>query len=336
MVSEALKTLFHPFATDDIPLPEKGERALFLNAEPGFVLPRGFQAELSLVQGFRSHFRALERQGHSVAPRATGEAYDLALVLLGRHRGQNEEWLAQAADRVKPGGLVLAAGGKKEGADSLRKRVGQLLPLQGHLAKFHGTVFWFHRPAALPASLIPETPPLVERRFRAAPGMFSHDRVDPASKLLAKNLPDDITGVVADFCAGWGYLAAELAQRAPALTALDLYEADYESLEAAKSNLENVAPGVGKKFLWRDLLKEPVERRYDFIVMNPPFHQGRAAEPTIGQGMVRAAAAALKPGGRLVMVANRGLPYETALSASFKHSGETCRDQRFKVLWGRR
>ena len=59
------------------------------------------------------------------------------------------------------------------------------------------------------------------------------------------------------------------------------------SLEAAKANLaERRASTPG--FFWHDLLAEPVERRYDAIVMNPPFHQGRAAEPEIGAGMIAA------------------------------------------------
>ena len=39
--------------------------------------------------------------------------------------------------------------------------------------------------------------------------MFSHGRIDPGSRLLAEALPADLSGKVADFCAGWGYLSAE-------------------------------------------------------------------------------------------------------------------------------
>ena len=76
-----------------------------------------------------------------------------------------------------------------------------------------------------------------------------------------------------------------------------------------------------------------VERRYDALVMNPPFHQGRAAEPSIGEGMIRAASKALKPGGRLFLVANRQLPYEVMLNTCFARSGEAVRNDRFKILW---
>ena len=338
MTDDALKTLFHPFEAEILEAP--GRRALFLGARAGFRAPRSMDLDLLAVQGFRPDVLALEKAGVTVVPRAEGEGYDLALVLLSRHRGQNEAWLREAFARTRDGGLVVAAGGKTEGADSLRKRFTGVLTPSGHMPKHHGVVFWFDRPsdADLAASsfMAAEAADRIDGRFLTAPGMFSHDRVDPASKLLADNLPASIKGRVADFGAGWGYLSSETLKRAGGMTAFDLYEADWESLEAAKANVAGVGGDVPIAYHWRDLVLEPVARQYDLIVMNPPFHQGRAAEPAIGQGMIRAASAALKPGGRLLMVANRGMPYEPVLAASFAATGETCRDDRFKVLWAKR
>jgi len=335
MDGNAQKTLFYPFETGDLALPGGDDRILFIGAEPGFTLPRDFDAPLLVVQGFRPHYRALQGRGFDVAPRAEGEGFDLGLVLLGRHRGQNELQLWEALRRTRPGGLIVAAGGKTEGAESFRKRVAAWLPIEGHIAKYHGTAFWLRRPSELPVALSPQRPTLVEGRFHAAPGMFSHDRIDPGSRFLIQHLPQDIKGAVADFCAGWGYIAACLAESRPEISALDLYEADFESIEAARRNLVGLRSDMESGFFWHDLLQEPVERRYDAVVMNPPFHQGRAADPGIGQGMVRAAAAALKPGGALYMVANRGLPYEPAVAAAFRNSGEIARDGSYKVLWAR-
>lgn len=339
MSAEPLKTLFHPFEAEAVPLPGKGDRALFLGAEPGFRSPEGFEASLHLVQGFRPHFRALQASGLIVTAQAEGGGFDMALVLAGRHRGLNELRLAEALERVAPGGLIVIAGGKDDGIASLRKRVGELVPLEGHLPKYHGIAFWFRRPAdpAATQNLRAANPALlVEGRFRTAPGMFSFDRIDTGSRLLVENLPNDLRGSVADFCAGWGYVAAEIAARAPGISALDLYEADFASLEAAKLNLAAVGQSITREFFWTDLLKEPVEKRYDAIAMNPPFHRSRAAEPEIGAGMIRAAAKALKPGGRLFMVANRQLPYEPVLSAAFSSHAELARDGMFKVLVARR
>ncbi|TIX55306.1 MAG: class I SAM-dependent methyltransferase, partial [Mesorhizobium sp.] len=192
-----MKTLFHPFEAEAVSLPRKGERVLFLGAEPGFRLPEGFDAALHLVQGFRPHFRVLQGSGFTVTPRLEGEGFDAALVLAGRHRGQNELRIAEAIERVRPGGSIIVAGAKDDGIASLRKRIGELVPLDGHLPKHHGIAFWFRRPAdaAAAAALRAVNPTiLVEARFRTAPGMFSFDKIDTGSKLLVDNLPTDLRG----------------------------------------------------------------------------------------------------------------------------------------------
>lgn len=208
------------------------------------------------------------------------------------------------------------------------------VPLGGHLSKSHGVVFWLTRTPEAEAFAAQAIEwhggrPLTAGRFRTAPSSFSHDRIDAGSKLLADCLPADLKGAVADFCAGWGYLAAEVVRRCPGVARIDLYEADYDSLEAAKRNLEGFAAA---RFFWQDLAAEPVAERYDAIVMNPPFHRGRAAEPGIGRDMIGAAASALRKGGRLFMVANRELPYETTLGQLFAQWRETAREGGFKTF----
>ena len=119
------------------------------------------------------------------------------------------------------------------------------------------------------------------------------------------------------------------------LSGIDLYEADFDALEAARTNVRAVE-GVEIGFYWRDLLRENTERRYDAIVMNPPFHRARAADIGLGAGMIRAAAAALEPGGLLYMVANRQLPYEAVLADVFAQSAEIASGEGFKVIRARR
>ena len=333
MTDLSLKTLLHPLETGTLAPPPVGARVLFLNAPAGFRVPSGWKAELTLVQDSRPVFLSLERGGKPVVPEAGGEGYDVALVLAGRHRGQNELWIAEALERLRAGGLLVAAGGKTEGAASLRKRIAGLAAIDGHASKNHGVVFWMRRDDAAATALREANPALEVEGFATAPGLFSHDRVDAGSKLLAECLPAELKGRAADFGAGWGYLSVELAQRAPGIASIDLFEASFAACAAARANLARLAPAPPCEVVWRDLTAESVERHYDVIVMNPPFHQGRAAEPSLGEAMIRAASAALKAGGRLLLVANRGLPYEAVLQSGFSRHGELRRDERFKVLW---
>ena len=339
MASDAIAPLFYPFETGDLDVPGENARALLLGARPGLRPPGALAAALNCVQGFRPDYLALQRAGLNVSPVTEGGEYDLAMVLTDRHRGQNEMWLAEAIERVKPGGPVIVAGGKTDGIASLRKRLEAEVPLDGHLSKNHGMVFWLKHGAeadAFAARIRREERPLVEGRFVAAPGMFSHDRVDAGSRLLADNLPANFSGKAADFCAGWGYLSVILAEQCQGVTSIDLFEADHASLEAARRNMATLAHGMSATFHWSDLTAEKVERGFDVIVMNPPFHQGRAADPGIGHAMIRAASNALKSGGQVFMVANRGLPYEAALKAGFGQVTELADEGGFRVWRARR
>ncbi|KGD98267.1 class I SAM-dependent methyltransferase [Rhizobium sp. YS-1r] len=335
MSRDALKTLFHPFATEAVPMPGEGARVIFLGAEAGNALPGEFGAQITAVQPFRPLFRAL---GEGAVPEPEGEDYDGALVLCGKHRSENEDRVAEALQRVKPGGVIVIAGGKEDGIQPLRNTLLKLGLQIDYTPKYHGVAIWLARPQSADAAItaLKKMPVTVEDRFEAAPGMFSHDRVDAGSELLAGRLPTDFDGNAADFGAGWGYLSVMLAARSPRLNRIDLYEADHRALEFAKLNLARNCPNLNARFYWQDLGGEPVKEKYDLVVMNPPFHEAQAADPELGKAMIRSAASALKLGGRLMLVANRGLPYEPVLASEFREHGETCRNARFKVLWAKK
>lgn len=335
MNDSAQATLFHPFVADLLDMPRAGERALLLNAPAGLSLPEGLEATLSAVQDFRPAFLALQRAGFQVTPAPEGEGYDLGLVLCGRHRRQNEDWVAEVLQRTRPGGRILVAGARTDGIASLCKAVGALLPIEGRAAKYHGTAFWLERPEdAGPAiaALRSATGEQPQGGFVAGAGLFSAGHADPGSLLLAGCLPRGFKGEAADFGAGWGYLSVKLAGASPELARIDLYEASHAACRAAERNMARLAPQVSAETHWHDLLSEPVPRRYDLVVMNPPFHQGRSAEPALGIGMIAAAAAALKPKGRLLMVANRHLPYERALGRHFGSSRQLLVEAGYKII----
>lgn len=338
MTRDALKTLFHPFASDTLGLPGEGERYLFLGAEAGQRPPEGFGASLVAVQPLRPLYRGLEAVRADVKPVVEGEDFDGALVLMTKHRGENENRVAEALGRVRTGGLIVVAGSKEDGVQSMRKRLDQLGLSGDSMPKYHGLAIWFARPEdpADAVSKLRARPVRIAGRFTAAPGMFSHDRIDEGSELLATRIPEDFNGHAADFGAGWGYLSVMLGSHARQAKGIDIFEAHYEALEAARENMAENCPNVPARYFWFDLTAETPRDHYDLIVMNPPFHEGHAADHGLGAGMIRMAAKSLKVGGRLLMVANRGLPYEPVLKEAFKESGEVCRNARFKVLWGKR
>lgn len=330
-------TLFFPLERGIVPEPSAAAPALVFGAGRGTRLPAGISGDaLVFVQPFRPDFLALQRAGHRIAPEAPETRFRLIFVHLTRHRARNESWIGEALRRLAPGGWLVVAGGLKQGADSMARRLKQVFPGCVRFSRNHGVVVaaCVADPSAHVAAF--GAMPHAAEGWATAPGAFSAGGVDPASRLLFDTLPDDLSGRVADFGAGWGFLSAGIAMRFPGVCHVDLYEADYLSLEAAKANMAARAETTEAGFFWIDLVGEPVTRKYDVIVMNPPFHDGRAADPALGNAFIKTAANALKPGGRLFLVANRGLPYEAVLAGNFAKSGEAARDTSYKVLWGMR
>src|SRR5690606_35299620 len=136
--------------------------------------------------------------------------------------------------------------------------------------------------------------------------------------LLATHMKDIVFGNVADLGAGWGYLTVQCLKLSDRIKAIDLFEADYEALDAAYGNLERLGATVPLTFNWHDVTSEKIPGIYDTIIMNPPFHEGRVRDVSLGQSFIAAAASRLKSGGRLLMVANRQLPDEATLKGLFK------------------
>lgn len=163
--------------------------------------------------------------------------------------------------------------------------------------------------------------------FTAQPGLFSYREIDAASALLAAHLPDDLTGVVADFGCGWGYLSHCVLQHG-GVTRLFAIDDDARAIACARQNVAD-ARAV---FHWADATTLALPERCDAIVMNPPFHAAGIEDKSLGIRFIERAAIALKPGGKLYMVANRHLPYEKTLARLFATRAVLHEAAGFKVI----
>jgi len=320
--------------------------ALILATERGMAKPQGVCAMynatalsgigagwshvLQCEQGFRPEYLRLENSGNSVVPVFADDLNaDQAIVLLGRNRKVNEANVARAWNTCVPGGQIIVAGDKKAGVASLRKWASDRANVLDSFSKHHAMVFRIDREGHSW-----ELPNMshTSMGYQIADGMFSSDGPDKASQLLVEHFDSRIGGPVADLGAGWGYLSNELLKRSHKVTALDLFEADFNSLEVSKNNVcinaeEKVA------YHWCDVTSEFRKKPYQWVIMNPPFHSaGRAAEPELGKRFIEVAASTLPSGGRLLMVANKNLPYEKTLGERFRRFEKLSERDGFKVI----
>ena len=336
-----LDALFLPFAEGELRLPADG-RVLFLGARDGFRLRELARPSWLCAQGFKPFADALQRSGLRVGEPAADERYPLVLLLPARSREERRIQLARALRHVEPGGVLVACVANAEGAKSAEADLARLAGPLRCLSKHKCRVFWA-APESVDQTLADEWLALDAPRetadgFLSRPGLFAWDRVDRASALLAAHFPADLHGRVADLGAGYGYLAAQLIARCPGIAALDLYEAEARALEPARRNLANALRMAGRELPvgvhWHDVTRG-LPQRHDAIVSNPPFHQGRADLPELGRAFIASAADALLPHGRLLIVANRHLPYEALLDARFADVRQLALQDGFKVIEAR-
>jgi 16S rRNA (guanine1207-N2)-methyltransferase len=273
----------------------------------------------------------LTAQGLAVAPGDPAEAA-AAIVVATRARAETLGMVARALGLVPAGAPVVVAGAKTDGIDALMRQIGSVLPLEGAMSKAHGRVLRVRRPAELPGPVHDWADDAALRPnadgFLSAPGMFSHAHADPGSRRLAQHLEGRLAGRVAEFGAGWGWLAVQALAGNAAVESLDLHEADARALEAARRNVTDARA----RFHWSDVTRLGAGATYDWVITNPPFHRSREAEPALGAAFVAAAARVLRPGGRLLMVANRSLPYEAPLARAFREVTPLAEDAAFKVI----
>jgi 16S rRNA (guanine1207-N2)-methyltransferase len=325
------EALMYGFARGVFDWPESNQQSLFINAQPLPGLSTANRTRLVCQQGFRPLYNQLVAAGYSAVPELPDNAsgFPVAIVMASRYRKVNEAMIVQAWNHCSENGMIIVAGEKTSGIQPLRKHAAGFANPEGSYAKYHAQVFWLRRKG--PDILMNEEAGVYADNFFISPGMFSADGPDPGSVALAARFDSRISGIVADFGAGWGYLSARAMQKCDSIRRLDCYEADWSSLKAAQRNLAKfTTPHIN--FYWHDVPREPAYDKYDWIIMNPPFHTSRFTEPALGIAFVQAAARALRRGGRLLMVANRNLPYEQALAEAFQQVETISTDRDYKIL----
>ncbi|MDB5431774.1 MAG: rsmC [Caulobacter sp.] len=249
--------------------------------------------------------------------------------------------LALALKALAVGGRLIAMAPKDKGGSRLKGELEALGCEVNETSKAHHRICTVIRGKAvgdLEAAIAEGALQFVEPiGLWSQPGVFSWNRIDPGSAFLVQHLPV-LAGKGADLGSGTGYLAKAVLAASPVgkegdkrITRLILVDMDRRAIEASKRNVDDPRAEI----VWADVRGHEMED-LDFVVMNPPFHDGGAEDKALGQQFIVQAHRALHNGGTLWLVANRHLPYEGVLGQQFKHVSLKAETGGFKVYEARK
>lgn len=163
------------------------------------------------------------------------------------------------------------------------------------------------------------------------PGVFGENRLDTGTTLLLEHMPANITGTVLDFGCGSGVISAWLCANR---TITQLLAVDLSTLATTAATHTLASCNTEHEVRLSDGFHQ-VDERFDWIITNPPFHQGKNTDYRITTTFIQSLKQHLRPGGRVVMVANNFLPWPTLLQGEFKHVETIVKNNRYTVTIAR-
>jgi 16S rRNA (guanine1207-N2)-methyltransferase len=267
---------------------------------------------------------------------------DGAVIYLPKAKQHLDLLIHQLNDLLKIGGQLLVVGENKAGI----KSVGKLLEKLGSTvnkidgAKHCGLIcvtkeneaskaFNLESNGVIRTYSVNELPVKVF----SLPGVFGHKQFDPGTQLLLSELAPKsdrllaLRGNILDFACGTGIIGTYLLK---ANSHVKLVMSDVSALATycAKKTLE--LNEVEAQVIDSDGLDE-VSGTFDAIVSNPPFHTGIKTNYDITQKFIVDAHKQTRPRGKLMIVANRFLPYADTLSKHYFKSQTVLQTNKFSI-----
>ena len=254
--------------------------------------------------------------------------------------------LINAAMAALPlGGCLIFSGYQNDGVKGYADKVAKVFDASRHIEKCEAGAYVAtitklgESNVSLPDKnyrhlrLIHENPALYSK-----PGIYGWQKIDHGSALLIEQLGAVLGSMerpptrVADLGCGYGYLGIMAAQQLPGCQWL-MTDNNATALLACEKNAEEhklqadirLADCAGG-------LEGPV----DFVLCNPPFHQGFAIEGGLIVRFLSAAARLLKHNGEALFVVNQFIPLPRYAEALFAEHELLCEQDGFRVYRLRR
>ncbi|MFQ3265029.1 MAG: 16S rRNA (guanine1207-N2)-methyltransferase [Colwellia sp.] len=256
----------------------------------------------------------------------TNTYHDLVIIAFPKSKAELNFTLAMITHCVSETTKILLVGEKKGGIQSAEKLTLNILSCcqkvdaARHCLLFVGLFFpekllvifnlqdWYKRYQI--------TIEGIELTIASLPGVFSQQKLDVGTALLLSNLPDKITGKVLDFGCGAGVISCFIGKKFNNAN-LSLLDVSALALTSAQESLalNNLSGNIFPSNSLSD-----VNDHYNYVVSNPPFHQGIKTHYQASEDFLAGINKKLNKQGNITIVANSFLRYQPIMET---HIGNT-------------
>ncbi|MFP3897088.1 MAG: methyltransferase [Anaerolineales bacterium] len=283
-------------------------------------------------------------------PSTLASQFDVVLLPLPKGRRFARLLLLQAFNALKKTGRLYLAGPNRGGIKSVIGDAEKLFGPAAILAYKGGNRVALlqkgDQPDPLPSIYRePGIAPQTYRTFQieinresfivhARPGVFSWKDLDAGTRLLLETIHIRRTDHILDIGCGYGIIgicAARQATRGSAtLVDVNVLACDCAQKNVAANDIDRARVVLG------DVLPPSPQKTFSLVLSNPPFHTGNDVARGTARAFIHKAFKSLRPKGRLVLVANRFLPYDDTIQEVFGSVKILRQTSRYHVMEARK
>lgn len=256
--------------------------------------------------------------------------FDIVMFRITKSVAHNLRIIAKALALLNENGRVLVAGGNKEGIKGVQSKLKKAGVVTDVFANGGGgRILEIEKSETLdiPEELLDTTYQLAGKDLTVTTqeGLFSYGKVDRGSQQILNYVPTMKKRRVLDLGCGSGVLAlAALNRGADSVVATDV---SAMAVNAAKINL----PETENVEVLPSYIGDVFEERFDIILTNPPFHEGKGTTNNLGEEWLDNCQNLLAGNGTLYLVANQFLSYHRWGRERFDVVEELAREEGFVV-----
>ncbi|MGJ8689578.1 MAG: class I SAM-dependent methyltransferase [Gammaproteobacteria bacterium] len=274
---------------------------------------------------------------------ASVQAFTHIIYRVSKERPLVHHCINESYKHLVEGGQLHLIGAKDDGIRTHGRKAEQVFS-NPEQAKKHGDIY--HIQLTKPAADTADEPQWLDCKdyaklrpctvgdlhFMSKPGVFGWNKVDRGSVLLSDHVRTLLPkkkdlGSVLDMGCGYGYLLLASA----ALPFSERYATDNNAaaIDAATASFAKANLNVHVSL---DDCAQNLQTQVDWILCNPPFHQGFQTSSALSEKFIRQMRRVLKPKGKAFVVVNQFIPLERLAQDVFTNVDLVVQEHGFKLI----